>query len=228
VAKILIARAESLASGDREIASVRRVADLLSSDTRAPRPRFEKPEPSFELQKSDADALAALLDDVRRAAETSTPEEALDRFQSVPEYLIGRGGPQLELLSGYLRFLARDPQEKARCEEAIETLDELQRGHPEYAARHPEIDYLLAMCHDNARHFDKAVKSMSAYVAQLEDAERLAGIERRQEIANAAASRLGFGGTAAIDLPPDAPVAPTVDAPGESPKDVQADSAAGL
>ncbi|MCK9462344.1 MAG: fused MFS/spermidine synthase [Proteobacteria bacterium] len=228
VAKLLIARAEPLAPGDREVASVRRIADLLAADTRTPRPRIEPPQPSIELQESDAAALAALLDDVQRAVDTSTPDEALERFHAVPEYLIGRGGPQLELLRGYLSFLGRDPQDKTRCEKAIETLDDLQQGHPEYAARHPEIDYLLGMCHDNARHFDKAVKSMSAYVARLEEQERLAGIAGRQEIANAAASRSGVGGTAVIDLPEDAPGAPTADAPGESPKDVHEDSAAAL
>ena len=204
VATTLLARAEALAPGDARVARARRVAELLTGDARTPRPRFETPETSLELQESDAAALAELLDDVRRAVDQSTPDEALKLFHAVPEYLIGRGGPQLELLGGYLSFLARDPTEKARCEEAIETLGDLQQGHPEFAARHPEIDYLLGMCHDNARHFDKAVKSMGEYVSKLEDAERLATI-------------------AATGLPPDPADAPTTDAPGESLKDVHAD-----
>jgi len=225
VATDLIARAEALAPKDAGVRAARRIIGLLTGDTRAPRPEIEPPTPSLELQESDAATLSTLLDGIRNTLELGTPDEAQKRFHAIPEYLIGRGGPQLELLSGYLSFLDRDPQEKAACEEAIQTLGDLQQGHPEYAARHPELDYFLGMCHDNARHFDKAVVRMSAYVVKLAGAERIATVGGRQALANAEASRSGIPGTAAIDLPRDAAGAPTTDAQGESPKDVHADAA---
>jgi spermidine synthase len=227
VADDLLRRAEGLAPESAEVRAARRVADLLAGEARVPRPRIEPPTASLELREADAAKLSALLGDVWRAVDHDTPQEALERFLSLPEYLVGRGGPQLELLGGYLRFLGRDPLEKAACEEAIESLEALRRGHPEYAARHPEIDYLLGMCHDNARQFDKGVRCMRAYVAALEDSERMSAVAARQSVANAAAARAGFAGTAAIELPSEAVEAPTTDAAGESPKDVHAALATG-
>jgi hypothetical protein len=122
---------------------------------------------------------------------------------------VGRGGPQLQLLSGYLSFLGRKADDETPCKDAVETLTQLARKHPSYAAKHPEVHYVLGMCEDNIRRFGKAVDEMRRYVAALTENERYAAIAMRQSRA----------GEARIDLPEDAAGAPTTDGPGESPKD---------
>lgn len=209
VADRLIARAEGISPADPEVAAARRVAAFLSEDVRAPRPAIEPPKASLEMSEGDAAELAAALEGVWAAVEGGGRGEALRRFRDIPEALAGRGGPQLQLLSGYLSFLGRKADDETPCKDAVETLTQLSRKHPAYAAKHPEIRYFLGMCEDNIRRFGKAVEQMSGYVAALADGERYAALAARQ------AREPG----AAIRTPDDAPGAPTTDAPGESPKD---------
>jgi spermidine synthase len=222
VASDMLARAEEMAPADPDVVTARRVASFLAEDARAPRPEIERPRPGLEMSEGDAEALAAAVDVVWRAVDQGGRGEALERFREIPEALVGRGGPQLELLSGYLSFLSRSTEDDTPCKDAVETLTQLVRRHPAYAAAHPEAHYVLGMCQDNIRRFGKAVEEMRQYAAALGERERYETIAARQARADADAARTSGNGTAPIALPADAAGAPTTDGPGESPKDSRA------
>ena len=118
-------------------------------------------------------------------------------------------------LKGYLHFLNADPEDSSQCEEAIEVLSQLVREHESYVIGHPEIHYHLGLCHDNALHFDKAVKNVKTYVTLIQRREEHARLALLQSRANLEAVLEGFEGTAHLDLPPDSEGAPTTDEPGE-------------
>ena len=219
VAADMIARAERIAPADPDVVAARRVAAFLTGDGIAPRPEIEAPAPGLEMSARDAEALGAAIGEVWRAVDGGVRGEGLERFREIPEALVGRGGPQLELLSGYLSFLSRASDDDTPCKDAVETLTQLVRGHPSFTAKHPEVHYVLGMCEDNIRRFGKAVDEMRRYAEALAERERYVAISSRQARADADAEVAGAPVTASIALPADAPGAPTTDAPGASPKD---------
>lgn len=205
----------------RDVATAREVTRLLGGEGDRPAPPELEPlvfgggdDPRSQRQ------LEEHVTGVLGSLELGAHRDALERFAAIPDHLWRRGGPQLLLLKGYLHFLAADPEDSSECEEAIEILESLAREHDEYALRHPEIHYFLGLCHDNALHFDKAVKHVRAFVEARRVQAVLERIRREQERADLEAFLAGQPGTAPIDLPPDPPGLPTTDARGGAPKEL--------
>ncbi len=212
----------------RDLQAAREVTRLLAGEGDPPAPPDVEP-PVFgggedmRSQREIEEHVAAVWASLARGAN----RDALERFSAIPDRLWRRGGPQLMLLKGYLHFLGADPEDTAECEEAIEILEQLAREHDGYALRHPEIHYYLGLCHDNALHFDKAVKHVRAFVEARRVRRFLERMAQDQARANLEAILAGRPGTASIPLPPDPPGAPTTDSPGESPKDLHPELAGG-
>jgi hypothetical protein len=76
------------------------------------------------------------------------------------------------------------------------------------------------LCHGNALHFDKAVKSIRAYVSLMEKKEQLADLAQAQAKTDLDTALMGIEGTMPIELPKDAPGSPTTDRQGESEKEM--------
>jgi len=195
------------------------IAELLSGRGGAPPPDLEQIAPSATMTPAQVKELERHLDGIVRSMELTASKDALERFLRMPDHLWRRGGPQMMLLKGYLHFLNGDPEDSTECEEAIEILSQLVREHEGYVTAHPEVHYYLGLCHDNALQFDKAVKNVRMYVEQTRRREQHAAIAVAQSKANLEAALQGLEGTMPIELPPDAPGAPTTDRRGESPKD---------
>jgi len=214
--------ADAISPDSPSVVGAQRISSLLAGEGGAPSPRIEEPAATPGMTPDQAGQLAASLEGVNRAVALLAGKDALERFREIPDHLWRRGGPQMMLLKGYLHFLNADPEDSAECQEAIEILDQLVREHGGYVLEHPEVYYFLALCHDNALHFDKAVKNMRTYVEAMQAREELARLSQLQARANLEAALAGLEGTAGIGLPDDPPGAPTTDGPGETPKEVPA------
>ncbi len=165
------------------------------------------------------ETLKQQIAEVRKAVETGAPILALERFAKIEEHLWRRGGPQMLFLKGYLHFLNAEPDDTKQCDEAIEILNQLVREHPSYVSAHPESYFYLALCHDNALHFDKAVKSITTFITLVEEKEKLELLAQTQAISNLESIIQGLEGTMPITLPADPENSPSTDGQGESPKD---------
>ncbi|MBW2531232.1 MAG: hypothetical protein JRI55_07105, partial [Deltaproteobacteria bacterium] len=214
-------RAMELAEDEPAVARATRMAALLRGEGGRPVPELEEVEPPPGMSEVQAKELRDKVADVLRSLSMGADRDALERFSRIPQHLWSRGGPQLMLLKGYLHFLNADPEDTDECEEAIVVLSELVREDEAYVGHHPEIHFYLAMCHDNALNFDKAVKNVRRYVDLVDGRDRRMAIAVAQARANLEAALSGLSGTMPIALPPDPPGAPTTDAPGESPKDIR-------
>jgi spermidine synthase len=217
IAFIELARETSPKSKD--VARTTRMTRLLMGNEGAPLPVFETVSPTQSMSKQQIDLLKEKITDVDKSLIAGAFRDALERFNRIPTHLWRRGGPQMLLLKGYLHYLNADPEETSECEDAVEILSQLVREHEGYVAGHPETYFYLALCHDNALHFDKAVKNIDMFVKLIkirEDRDRLALAQAK---ANLAAVLEGIEGTMPVELPPDPPDAPTTDAQGESKKD---------
>ncbi len=195
-----------------------RMSRLLRGDEGAPLPVIEPPAPSASMTGGQSRELTAKVADVMKSIDAKAFRDALERFHKIPDHLWRRGGPQMLLLKGYLHYLNADPEDSEECEEAIEILSQLVREHEPYVAAHPESYFYLSLCHDNALHFDKAVKNIRAFVERMEQIEEREALALAQAKANLEAALQGLEGTMPIPLPPDPEGAPTTDAQGESPK----------
>jgi spermidine synthase len=210
--------ARKLASDDPEVKGASRMLRLLTGEEGAPLPVFEEITPTPGMTEAQLSRLRTQVKDVDKSLEAGAFQDALERFLKIADHLWRRGGPQMLLLKGYLHYTNAHPEDTTECEEAIEVLSQLVREHPEYVSTHPESYFYLALCHDNALHFDKAVKNIRTFVSLMETIETREAIARAQAAANLEAALMGLNGTMPISLPKDPMGAPTTDAQGESPK----------
>jgi hypothetical protein len=211
--------AQETTPNDPQVRLITDMAELLRGKSGPSLPDIEPEKPSANMPPDQVIQLAANLTQVRKSLDAKANRDALERFEKIPEHLWRRGGPQIMMLKGYIHFLNADPNETEACDESIEILNQLVRDHEVYTSGHPEIFFYLALCHDNALHFDKSVKNMRAYVDLTEKREQQARLVLAQTKANLEARLKGIEGTMAIELPPDAPTAPTTDRQGEAPKE---------
>lgn len=203
---------------DLTVARVERIFRLLTGDERAAPPVFEETAPSPGMTADQIKSLKQKIADVQKSMDAGAARDALERFSKIDNHLWRRGGPQMLLLKGYLHYLNADPEDSEQCDEAIEILSQLVREHPAYVSVHPESYFYLSLCHDNALHFDKAVKSIRTFVSLMEEKETLAALAQAQAKADLDAALQGLEGTMPIELPEDPPGAPTADRQGESQK----------
>ncbi len=215
-----IEKAELIDPNHKSLAIAKRVLVLLSGETGSPLAQIEDPSPTPGITARQIDELVEHLDGVKRALSLQAHRDSLERFNRIPDHLWRRGGPQMLFLKGYLHFLNADPEDSSQCEDAIEVLSQLVREHEIYVIGHPEIHYYLGLCHDNALHFDKAVKNVKTFVTLIQRREEHARLALLQSRANLEAALEGFEGTAPLDLPPDTAGAPTTDEPGEFRKEM--------
>ncbi len=210
--------AQELAAEDPMVERAAQIASLLRGHGGPSLPDVEKPQPSPSMTGAQLKQLEEQVARVRESLELKAPRDALERFEEIPEHLWRRGGPQMLLLRGYVHYLNADAEDGEACEESIEILGQLIREHEVYVAGHPEIFYYLALCHDNALHFDKAVKNVQAYVELNTRREERAQLVLAQTSANLEATLEGIRGTMPIPLPADPLNAPSTDSQGEAPK----------
>lgn len=213
--------ADEVDEDNPEVELAWKMVRLLRGYESAPLPQIEEPGFTDEMPESQRAALARQFVDIKELIEAKDFKTALRRFADMPSHLWLRGGPQLLLLKGYLHFRNADPEDTTQCEESIETLSQLVRQHESYLALHPESYYYLALCHDNALNFDKAVKNIRTYVELENKREEKNRIALAQAKANLEAMLSGTQGTMPIELPQDAPGLPTTDGTGESPKEMR-------
>ncbi len=218
-AERFLQRARKIAQHDPRVLRAVRMSRLLAGKEGAQLPKFEKVETSPSMTRVQAMELESKVKDVKKSLDAKAYLDALERFSRIPDHLWRRGGPQMLLLKGYLHFANADPENSEQCEEAIEVLSQLVREHEVYVAAHPESYYYLALCHDNAIHFDKAVKNIRTYVHITQETEEREALAQAQARANLEAAIEGLQGTMPLTLPSDSPGAPTTDAQGEAPKD---------
>jgi len=202
-----------------KVLQVTYMLDLLLGNKGAPLPEFEKITPSPSMTKDQIVELQKRIADVKKSIESKALRDALDRFYLIPDHLWQRGGPQMLLLKGYLHYSNADPKDKTECEEAIDVLSKLIQNHESYVSNHPESYFYLALCHDNALNFDKAVKNIHTYTKMILQKEELETIAKEQASANLEATIKGLLGTASIKLPKDMKDWPTSDKHGETKKD---------
>jgi len=214
-AKVFAKEALRISPDHPSARSATRMADLLTEAARDPGPAFADPETTTPTLRRLQRALSPVLQAIKKKAY----RRALILFVAIPEEVRAAGGPVMSHLQGYLHFLNADPSDSTQCEEAITVLTGLLGEDEAYALSHPDIFYYLGLCHDNALHFDKAVKYTRRYVALMEEQAALEALAAEQARANLEAALQGISGTAPIPLPPDDPAAPTTDAAGESAKE---------
>jgi spermidine synthase len=214
-----ITKAKTISTTDPKVVRTTRMSRLLTGKEGAPLPKFEPIRPSATMTKAQTEDLGKKVKDVEKSLASKAFRDALERFDRIPDHLWRRGGPQMLLLKGYLHYLNADPEDSEQCEEAIEILSQLVREHETYVSIHPESYFYLALCHDNALHFDKAVKNIEAYVDIMHDIEEREALAQAQAKANLEAALNGLQGTMPLALPPDPESAPTTDRQGEAPKD---------
>lgn len=217
-ATYFIEESERIAPDNPAVKTARQISVLLAGQGGTPMPQIEEPLPTPGMTDDQKKELLDRIAGVNEAMTVGARAYAGERFDQIPDHLWRRGGPQMLLLKGYIHFLNADPEDSTQCEEAIEVLGQLVREHETYVMGHPEIFYYLSLCHDNALHFDKAVKNMKTYVDATRIREDNARLSLLQSKANLEAALAGLEGSAPIDLPADDPSSPTTDAPGESPK----------
>ncbi|MCP4676436.1 MAG: hypothetical protein GY854_13170 [Deltaproteobacteria bacterium] len=200
-----------------------RIAGLLAGKEGAPLPVIEDAKPTSGMSKEQATELKKKVADVTKSLDAGAFRDALERFGKIPDHLWRRGGPQLLMLKGYLHYLNANPEDTTECEKSLEILRQLVREHEAYVASHPETYFYLALCHDNALHFDKAVKNIRTYVDLMQEREEHARMALAQAKANMEAVLRGVDGTMPIELPLDLSGSPTTDAQGESSKEEHLD-----
>jgi spermidine synthase len=222
-AALFLEQAAAIAPLDSLVALTSRMFELLTGKEGAPLPVFENVDAASSMSKQQISELEGKIADVMKSLEAGANRDALERFGRIPDHLWRRGGPQIILLKGYIHYLNADPDDSTECEEAIEILSQLVREHEAYVASHPETYFYLALCHDNALHFDKAVKNIRSFVDLMQMREEHARLALAQAKANLEATLLGLKGTIPIDLPPDPLCASTTDGQGESPKETHLD-----
>ncbi|MEM1417978.1 MAG: hypothetical protein AAGH15_23980, partial [Myxococcota bacterium] len=138
------------------------LAKLMSPEGEPPIP-IETPAPGPQLAAREARVLMEGFDAVRVAVDSGAYGTALDAMEDIPAPLRLHSGPGLRLLHAYLLYKTA-PGFPSRYRDAIDQLEDLVRGEPDYVARHPEIFYLLGRAHDAELHFDKAMRNMRIYV----------------------------------------------------------------
>lgn len=198
-----------------EVVQARGVLETLQRPPTTPPPLIDIESQGRTLPEPIRRELRVGLVEVERLLALRDIEAAIERFDAIAEHVWRRAGPDVLMLEGYLHFSAAKPEDSTQCEEAIDSFTELSREHPEYLSSHPELHLYLALCHDNALHFDKAVKHALAYDAAQKLRVELDTLMLAQAQANAQSPQPG---TASINLPEGAVCGPTTDAPGEQPK----------
>jgi hypothetical protein len=64
----------------------------------------------------------------------------------------------MRLLRGYVLYRSGEH------DQVVGELEAIARSDPEFARSHPELYFFLGRAHDALTHFDKAVRSIRAYV----------------------------------------------------------------
>jgi spermidine synthase len=215
-----IKMAQKLAPDNSDVVMADRVLSFLLGRARDNEPSLEDPVPSSTMSRQQTVILNKALAGIKKSLENRAWHFALVQFLAIPENLWRRAGPSMMHLKGYLHFLNAVPDNSTECEDTIEILTQLTGEHEDYAVSHPVVYYYLGLCHDNALHFDKAVKNTRRYVQLMTAKEQLAVIAERQAKANLDSIIKGLEGTALIQLSADTPGAPTTDEQGESKKEM--------
>jgi tetratricopeptide (TPR) repeat protein len=87
--------------------------------------------------------------------DAAAAKAALD---SIPASLLKHFGSGMRLLRGYVLYRSGDH------DQAVGELEAIARSDPEFTRAHPELYFFLGRAHDALTHFDKAVRSIRAYV----------------------------------------------------------------
>lgn len=219
-ADTFIQEARKIAKNNEDVELASRMLLLLQGRILADPPTFEPLQPVAGMAENEIKKLEKSIAAILVSLEKNAFQYALGQFLLVPEKLWHRGGPSMLHLKGYLHFKNASPADSTECEDAIASLTLLASEYEDYIERHPDIYYYLGLCHDNALHFDKAVKNTKTYVELSRQREAMSRLAQRQQKANLDAALKNMQGTAFVDLPKDAQGAPTTDAHGESVKDL--------
>ncbi len=217
-AEVFIKDALKTAPHNREVIMADRVLSFLLGKSRDTDPGLEDPVYSRSIKKGEKIILEKGLRAIKVSLENKAYHLALVQFLSIPEKIWRKGGPAMMHLKGYLHFLNASPTDSTECEDTIEILTQLAGKYDTYVLKHPAVYYYLGLCHDNALHFDKAVKNTKRYVGLMLEKEHYEEIAERQEKANLEALIKGIKGTALINLENNSAKTDSTDAQGENPK----------
>jgi hypothetical protein len=217
-ADVFINEAKKIAPENRTVIEADRVLSFLLGRLRDNDPELMDPVFSPSIKVSQKNYLKNILISIKGAIEKKNYHLALVEFLSIPESIWRKGGPSMLHLKGYLHFLNADPSDSTECEDSIEILSQLAGEYESYAMGHPVIYYYLGLCHDNALHFDKAVKNIKRFVKFSLEKERLDEIAQRQERENLEALIKGIKGTAPLELDSSEKDVSSTDGQGENPK----------
>jgi spermidine synthase len=214
-ARTFAVSAMTTAPADPLVRLVDNVVSLLEGSIRPDAPVLHAPVFLPGMTAAMRQQLEDTVGQIHRALQKRANRHAYDLFMAMPETLWRRGGSPMLHLKGYLHFLHGDPTDSAECEDAIEVLTALVREDETFAMMNPEVFYWLGLCHDNALHFDKAVKNTRIYAEEKERSRR------NDQIAMARMqAELDANNNSATALPDnlDPPDAPTTDGTGQTPK----------
>jgi spermidine synthase len=153
----LLAQAHAM-GGAAALPLVQALYDGLTGASGEPPLELEPPRLGASLSPSTAARLTAALDGAHGWLRRGAHDRALQTLNDLPEPLRRHAGPATRLLHAYLGYRVH------RCEAAIDELDALVRGEPEFVADHPEVYYFLARSHDCMMHFEASVAAMRAHV----------------------------------------------------------------
>ncbi|MBN2803492.1 MAG: MFS transporter [Deltaproteobacteria bacterium] len=217
-ADVFINEAKKIAPENRTVIEADRVLSFLLGRLRDNDPQLMDPVFSPSIKDAQKNYLNNILISIKDAIEKKDYHLALVEFLSIPESIWRKGGPSMLHLKGYLHFLNADPSDSTECEDSIEILSQLAGEYESYAMGHPVIYYYLGLCHDNALHFDKAVKNIKRFVKFSLEKERLDEIAQRQERENLEAVIKGIIGTAPLELDASEKNVSSTDGQGENPK----------
>ncbi len=140
------------------------LARLLEPIEQAPPLRMEPLPPWNEtLDRAAHRSLQRTLSHVATFVRAGRFEEALEALEAVPLRVREAAGPSLQALHAWL-LLRTAPEEPERYAGTIHLLERLTQEESDYAARHPELHYLLARAYDADLSPEEALAAMLRYV----------------------------------------------------------------
>ena len=186
-----LARRATAAGASASQALAVAMAAALGPNPREPALNIAPPEPDPTISERANARMQQGYVEVNDWLARGDAKHAKQALESIPSSLLRQFGSELRLLRAYVLYKAGEH------DMAIGEYEAVARRDPDVVVEHPELYFFLARSHDALLHFDKAVRSMRAYL----DATRRP------------ASKL-------LDATPEpaSDQAPTSDAPGTTPK----------
>jgi tetratricopeptide (TPR) repeat protein len=130
----------------------------LSDEAVEPTLGVSAPAPDPALTERSNERMLRGHAEVRDWLARGDPAKAKAALETIPASLLEHFGPSQRLLRGYVLY------RNGEHDQVIGELEAIARTDPQFTRAHPELYFFLGRAHDALTHFDKAVRSIRAYV----------------------------------------------------------------